>query len=123
MQTPALIRDALVEMNERYGARRQAIPTEARLHACRPDTFRSYTTAELDDCVAWTRWKCWNAYRHMKRAAKWAIEAKGKSGMSAIVDRERFASGAKGMKEARILRDDWIAHRDAVRVPDTLAAE
>jgi len=47
----------------------------------------------------------------MRWAARWAIASRGASGLTAIIDRERFQIYGRRLDEARRARDAWLAAR------------
>lgn len=107
---PRLIRDQTFDLERRFSG---PIPRAARLQATLPTPGELLKSHDIDECIAYFTWLCVNRARQLRWAARWAIASRGQSGLTAIIDRERFQIACRRLQEARRARDAWLSERDA----------
>ena len=113
MQTPSFIAAELSNLERRYTG---PIPSGAEFSCWAPRP--SHTVKEIEAAREYCRELCRSRWLSVKDVAKWALQTRGKTGLTAITDREKFRIACRMMKEARILRDAWeTAWRDRLCLP------
>ena len=112
MDLPSIIRERLIDLERRYAG---PIPAAARRQAMLPSAGRFAGTGQIDQCIAYFTWLCSSRYTQLRWTARWAISSRGKAGLNAIVDRERFQIACRRLRNARLARNAWLAVRETYR--------
>lgn len=108
MDLPAIIRERLIDLERRFSG---PIPATERFQATLPTNDQTAELHEINQCIEYFAWLCASRSAQLRWTARWAIASRGQSGLTAIVDRERFQIACRRLRNARHARNAWLAAR------------
>ena len=114
MDLPPIILNHLTDLERRFTG---PIPASARQEANLPSGRENADANDIEHCIAYFSWLCASRAAQLRHVARWALASRGRSGLAAIIDRERFRIACRRLKEARRARDAWLAMRNTQRRP------